>query len=52
MQTNKPHHTKEGLGILDFFLVDIEGQDDIVCKKKKCCKKYKKKGVRCKKCPS
>ena len=33
------------------FLEQAEICEDWECKEKKCCKKYKKKGRHCKKCP-
>lgn len=30
---------------------DLCSEADFECKKKKCCKKYKKSGTYCKKCP-
>lgn len=32
-------------------LCNLLTQNEIECKKSKCCKKYKKKGDPCKKCP-
>ncbi|MBD0401183.1 hypothetical protein [Flammeovirga sp. EKP202] len=35
-------------------MLSVEGDElssEITCKKKNCCKKYKRKGKHCKKCP-
>lgn len=45
------HLTSESLDVLREQSKDSSSLQIDVCKKSKCCKKYKKKGNNCKKCP-